>query len=103
MQRLAGELHLPSSQPDTPAQRSVQHAQLSVPKAPAQPSAHRTRLDQRAQTTELSQTIGNVTTSINTNHQRTQGLNEIPILLRSHHCIVCHQPHEQRELGTAQL
>ena len=29
--------------------------------------------------------------------------NDILILLRSHNCIVCHQPHDQRELDTAQL
>ena len=96
------QLTRPSSQPDAPAQPSVQPTQPSLPISPAQPSSHRAQLTQ-PQTTELSQRKDKLL------HQLIQTANEhqspikIPILLRSHHCIVCHQSYDQRGLGTAQL
>ena len=65
----------PSSQPDAPAQPSVQPAQPSLPISPAQPSSHRAQLTQ-PQTTELSQTIGKASTSTDTNSQRTPMSNQ---------------------------
>ena len=64
------QLTRPSSQPDAPAQPSVQPAQPSLPISPAQPSSHRAQLTQPAQTTELSQMIGKLL------HQRIQTANE---------------------------